>query len=287
MHFAGMLCTSLLASLSRARKGRSRAVWVVPSLKLLPQSLTWMNGCSTAISWVAFLLPPTELSNRCSISLTLILALNVFQLIINESTPKTDYLTPMHEFIITSTFMVVGVALESVLVHIAHRRVSVKGAVNAVFKDRVSRRSTAVPTMLRKHLRRARESLSDGETTQQALENEPQTIDASEDSQSKAPAFNPMFLAGARVYATPDVEEGLSPEAAGRDLSGASGIGESSVSDASLAENKNFRRQFSNLNLQARVDVLVAARADLLSLVFFPLVYIATMVYIFGSPHNE
>ena len=281
MHFAGMLCTSSLASLSRARKGSSRAVWVVPSLKLLPQSLTWMNGCSTAISWVTFLLPPTELSNRCSISLTLILALNVFQLIINESTPKTDYLTPMHEFIITSTFMVVGVALESVLVHIAHRRVSVKGAVNAVFKDRVSRRSTAVPTVLRKHLRRARESLSD------AREDEPQTIDASEESQSKAPVFKPRFQAGARVYAVPDVEEGLSPEAAGRDLSGASGIGESSDSDSSLAENKNFPRQFSNLNLQARVEVLVAARADLLSLVFFPLVYIATMVYIFGSPHNE
>jgi hypothetical protein len=83
----------------------------------------------TAMSWVVFVLPPTQLSNRCTISLTLILALNVFQLIINDSTPKTNYLSPMHEFIISSTFFVVLTALESVAVHVAHRRVALKSAV--------------------------------------------------------------------------------------------------------------------------------------------------------------
>ena len=48
-----------------------------------------------------------DLSPRCSIALTLILAMNVLKLIVNRSSPKTDYLTPMHEFIITSTFFVV------------------------------------------------------------------------------------------------------------------------------------------------------------------------------------
>ena len=51
----------------------------------------------TGMSWVVFVLPSSQLSNRCTISLTLILALNVFQLIINDSTPKTNYLSPMHE----------------------------------------------------------------------------------------------------------------------------------------------------------------------------------------------
>ena len=90
----------------------------------------------TSISWVVFVLPVQQLSNRCTISLTLILALNVFQLIVNDSTPKTNYLSPMHEFIISSTFFVVLTALESVAVHIAVRRVNLKSAVIRKFIQR-------------------------------------------------------------------------------------------------------------------------------------------------------
>ena len=51
----------------------------------------------TALSWITFIMDPSDLSDRCGISLTLLLALNVFQLILSELMPKTGYLTPMHE----------------------------------------------------------------------------------------------------------------------------------------------------------------------------------------------
>jgi hypothetical protein len=37
----------------------------------------------TSLSWITFIVDPSELSDRCSISLTLLLALNVFQLILS------------------------------------------------------------------------------------------------------------------------------------------------------------------------------------------------------------
>ena len=51
----------------------------------------------TALSWITFVMDPSDLNDRCGISLTLLLALNVFQLILSELMPKTGYLTPMHE----------------------------------------------------------------------------------------------------------------------------------------------------------------------------------------------
>ena len=50
----------------------------------------------TAMSWVTFILDESQLNDRCSIALTLLLALNVFQLILSDSQPKTGQgvLTP-------------------------------------------------------------------------------------------------------------------------------------------------------------------------------------------------
>jgi hypothetical protein len=225
------------------------------------------------MSWVTFLLSPTELSNRCSISLTLILALNVFQLLINESTPKTDYLTPMHEFIITSTFMVVCAALESVLVHIAHRRVSMKGAVLRTFGSRRS--------VVRKFFDKVR---SKPKAT--ARSSESQTNEASDDSQAKAR----FHVGAARVYVFSDVEKGLPPGAAGGESSGTAGDVELRDAPASAeectadpADSKPSRPRWQSSKLLARLEVLVTARADALSLVLFPVVYIGTMCYIFGA----
>jgi len=54
----------------------------------------------TSLSWITFLMDQDNLGERCMISLTLLLALNVFQLILSELMPKTGYLTPMHEVFI-------------------------------------------------------------------------------------------------------------------------------------------------------------------------------------------
>ena len=70
----------------------------------------------TSLSWLVFLMPRDDLAGRASMSLTLLLALNVFQLILSELMPKTAYLTPMHEFVIVSTFFTVFAAFESVVV---------------------------------------------------------------------------------------------------------------------------------------------------------------------------
>jgi hypothetical protein len=67
----------------------------------------------TAVSWLAFFIDPMSLDARLGVALTLLLAIGVFQLILNDSMPKTGYLTPMHTFIIVSNFYVVLVCAES------------------------------------------------------------------------------------------------------------------------------------------------------------------------------
>lgn len=87
----------------------------------------------TSLSWITFIIAPSDLNDRCGISLTLLLALNVFQLILSELMPKTGYLTPMHEFVIVSTFFTVAAAIESVLSHVLNKRVALRAAfVNKV-----------------------------------------------------------------------------------------------------------------------------------------------------------
>lgn len=76
----------------------------------------------TSLSWITFIMDPLDLSDRCGIPLTLLLALNVFQLILSELMPKTGYLTPMHEFVIISTFFTVFAAVESMASNLLHRR---------------------------------------------------------------------------------------------------------------------------------------------------------------------
>lgn len=83
----------------------------------------------TSLSWITFVMDPSELGDRCGISLTLLLALNVFQLILSELMPKTGYLTPMHEFVIVSTFFTVLAAVESVASHVFNKRAAVRAAV--------------------------------------------------------------------------------------------------------------------------------------------------------------
>jgi hypothetical protein len=80
----------------------------------------------TSVSWITFIMDPHELSDRCGIPLTMLLALNVFQLILSDLMPKTGYLTPMHEFVIVSTFFTVFAAVESMMVNLLHKQVERK-----------------------------------------------------------------------------------------------------------------------------------------------------------------
>lgn len=83
----------------------------------------------TALSWAVFFVDATDLSDRVSFVMGLLIALNVFQLILVNIMPVTSYLTPMHELIVVSLFYTVGAAAESVMVYQLNKRVAVKTAV--------------------------------------------------------------------------------------------------------------------------------------------------------------
>eukprot|EP00232_Nephroselmis_pyriformis_P005696 CAMPEP_0182903706 /NCGR_PEP_ID=MMETSP0034_2-20130328/31514_1 /TAXON_ID=156128 /ORGANISM="Nephroselmis pyriformis, Strain CCMP717" /LENGTH=563 /DNA_ID=CAMNT_0025038667 /DNA_START=254 /DNA_END=1945 /DNA_ORIENTATION=- len=95
----------------------------------------------TALSWTVFIVQPSDLADRCQIALALVLALNVYQLILNDTMPKTPYLTPMHEYIIGSTFFIVSTCLESVLVAVCQKRAAVREAALEKFQRLGVRRS--------------------------------------------------------------------------------------------------------------------------------------------------
>jgi len=74
------------------------------------------------ISFASLFLSPTALDSRLGLTLTIVLGLQVFQIVIIDNMPETGYLTPLHEYTLGATFLVVMVALENLLVHVADRR---------------------------------------------------------------------------------------------------------------------------------------------------------------------
>lgn len=83
----------------------------------------------TSISWLTFFLEPSALDERAGVTLTLLLAIGVFQLILNDSMPQTGYLTPMHTFILISSFYVAMALCESTVIYVLAKRQATKEAV--------------------------------------------------------------------------------------------------------------------------------------------------------------
>ena len=81
---------------------------------------------------------PADLNDRATLSLTIILALNVFQLIMIDSMPETGYLTPLSQFIIASTFFAAFATVESVTVYIVHRRTTMREEIVTKFRGSLS-----------------------------------------------------------------------------------------------------------------------------------------------------
>ncbi|GMI01358.1 hypothetical protein TrLO_g1137 [Triparma laevis f. longispina] len=75
------------------------------------------------VSFFSLILDKAKLDSRLSLTLTVILGLNVYQIVIIDNMPATGYLTRMHTFCLNSTLIVVSVALENLLVYIANKRV--------------------------------------------------------------------------------------------------------------------------------------------------------------------
>ena len=88
----------------------------------------------TALSFSVFLLEGSAIGDRATLCVTIVLALNVYQLLLNDSMPKTDYLTPMHQYVTLCTFLASLAALESVVVYRASQHAAVRAAVVETLK---------------------------------------------------------------------------------------------------------------------------------------------------------
>ena len=88
----------------------------------------------TALSFSVFLLEGSAIGDRATLCVTIVLALNVYQLLLNDSMPKTDYLTPMHQYVTICTFLASLAALESVVVYRASQHAAVRAAVIETLK---------------------------------------------------------------------------------------------------------------------------------------------------------
>jgi len=73
------------------------------------------------LSWVVFLLDPTDLGDRSTVAVTLLLATVAFSYVIGGITPRTSYLTLLDDFLLGSFFLIFLVTAESVVVFRLHR----------------------------------------------------------------------------------------------------------------------------------------------------------------------
>ena len=73
----------------------------------------------TMLSLCSFFIAQDGIHDRCGVSLTVILAINVYQLILNDNMPATGYLTRMVIFIFVSTTFVSFTIIEAIFVYIS------------------------------------------------------------------------------------------------------------------------------------------------------------------------
>jgi hypothetical protein len=70
-----------------------------------------------ALALVSYLLSPAELDPRVNLSLTVILGIVFFQIMLSDLLPTTGYLTDMHKFTFGSTLMVCLIAFSHVIIY--------------------------------------------------------------------------------------------------------------------------------------------------------------------------
>ena len=100
----------LLAFTATVRRQPDFCVWNYVLMIVMPVML----------SWLTFGMQFEDLSTRISLSLTVLVAIGVFQIVLNDRLPTTAYNTPMHNFMIASTVLVVLTSLENAIVCTSH-----------------------------------------------------------------------------------------------------------------------------------------------------------------------
>ena len=85
------------------------------------------------VAFFSFHMDKSALGDRLGLTLTIVLGLNVFQIVIIDNMPATGYLTNMHSFLLVSTEIVMAVAIENLVVYTANKRRARMEAVALAF----------------------------------------------------------------------------------------------------------------------------------------------------------
>ena len=90
------------------------------------------------LSFLTFFFAPDAIDVRLSVALTVILAINVYQIVLVDMMPATGYLTDMHAFALAETVLVIVVAIENLVVYETNKRWNWKEAIISNFKRATS-----------------------------------------------------------------------------------------------------------------------------------------------------
>ena len=69
----------------------------------------------TCVSFIAFFMEASELSDKCGITLTMLLTTVAYKLLIDDKLPKLAYSTTLDHYIDCAFFTILGVCLENVI----------------------------------------------------------------------------------------------------------------------------------------------------------------------------
>jgi len=107
------------------------------------------------LGWFTFFMDPLAIDSRLSISLTLVLAINVFQIVLVENMPETGYLTDLHWYTFFNTVLLALIALQSIIVCEASKRETKRRELLKVLRNTVNdKRVIAALVKLQRYFRR-------------------------------------------------------------------------------------------------------------------------------------
>ncbi len=86
-------------------------------------------------------IPADSIDGRLGIGLTLVLAMNVFQVVLVENMPSTGYLTDMHWFTIGNTLLLSALCAESIIVYAAVKCQEADNSLRGFLKELLSNSS--------------------------------------------------------------------------------------------------------------------------------------------------
>jgi len=107
------------------------------------------------LGWFTFFMDPLAVDVRLSIALTLVLAINVFQIVLVENMPETGYITDLHSYTFYNTVLLALIALQSIVVCEAVKREAKKKELEQALRSvKNNPEVDAKVRMLQRYIRR-------------------------------------------------------------------------------------------------------------------------------------